>query len=62
MAVDSDLQIAQLHSYLKSFRFSAFKVCKELEDNNGQVLPVAKCKKHQQRSDSVKTHEFIQQV
>ena len=59
MAEHSDLQIAQ---FLKVARSFVFKVLKELKDKNGQISPVAKRKKHQQRSDSIRTPEFVQRV
>ena len=42
IAEHNDLQIAQ---FLKVARSFVFKVCKELEDNDGQISPVTKCKK-----------------
>ena len=51
------LQIAQ---FLRVAQFFVFKRRKELEDNNGQMSPVAKRKNHQQHSNSLRTHEFIQ--
>ena len=59
MAEHSNLQIVQ---FLKVTRSFVFKVHKELEDNDGQISPVTKRKKHHQCSDSIKTRKFIQQV
>ena len=53
------LQIAQ---FLKVARSFFLKVHKELENNDGQMSTVVKCKKHQQRSDRFRAHKFIQQV
>ena len=59
MAEHNGLQIAQFLNVTQSF---VFKVHKELDGNDGQIFLVTKCKKHQQRSDSIRTHKFIQQV
>lgn len=58
-AQHSDVEIAR---FLKVARSFVHKVRKELEASAGQVSPVAKRKKHSQRSDRVRTPQFVQQV
>ena len=55
----SDLEIA---NFLKVARSFVHKVRKELEASDGNVSPVAKRKKHCQRSDTTRTPEFIRHV
>ena len=59
MAQHTDLQIAQ---FLKVARSFVYKVRKELEVSDGKISAVAKRKKSQERSDSIRTPEFIQHV
>ena len=58
MAYPYNLKIAQ---FIKLAGFFVYKICKGLEDN-GQMPLVAKWKKNQQCSDSIRTHKFLQQV
>lgn len=55
----SDSEIANFFKVARSF---VFKVRNELKASGGDVLSVAKRKKHSKRSDVVRTAEFIQQV
>ena len=47
-----------LYNFLKSLDLLFLKVVK-CSDNNGHMFSVAKLKKHQQPSDTFRTHEFI---
>lgn len=58
-AEHSDVEIAR---FLKVARSFVNKVRKELEASGGDVLSVAKRKKHSQRSDIIRTQQFVQQV
>ncbi|XP_036359440.1 uncharacterized protein LOC118763794 [Octopus sinensis] len=55
----NDLEISR---FLKVARSFVYKVCKELETEDGNVSPVSKHKKHSKCSEIIRTHEFIQQV
>ena len=55
----SDLEISQ---FLKVARSFVYKVRQELEASDGNVESVAKRKKHEARSDRVRTLHFVQQV
>lgn len=55
----SDLEISQ---FLKVARSFVHKVRRELEAPDDDVENVAKRKKHERRSDSVRTPQFVQQV
>ena len=58
-AEHSDLEIAR---FLKVARSFVYKVRKELEEKNGDELVASKSKKHCQRSDSIRTPEFVKRV
>ena len=58
-AKHTDLEISNFLNVARSF---VYKVRMELEINDGNVSPVAKRKKHFQRSDAIRTPEFIQNV
>ena len=55
----SDLEISQ---FFKIARLFVHKVRRELEASDGNVGNVAKRKKHEARSDRVRTSHFVQQV
>ncbi|XP_052823177.1 uncharacterized protein LOC128247605 [Octopus bimaculoides] len=58
-AEHSDLEISQVLKVARSF---VYKVCMELETEDGNVSPVSKHKKHYKCSEIIRTPEFIQQV
>jgi len=55
----SDLKISR---FLKVARFFVNKVRRELEVSDGNVESVAKRKKHETRSDKIRTSQFVQKV
>ncbi|XP_014484223.1 PREDICTED: uncharacterized protein LOC106749367 [Dinoponera quadriceps] len=55
----SDLEISR---FLKVARSFVNKVRRELEASDGNVASVAKCKKHEARSDKFRTSQFVQKV
>jgi len=55
----NDLEISQFLKFARSF---VHKVRRELEATDGNVKSVAKHKKHEARSDRVKTSHFVQQI
>ena len=58
-AKHSDVEIARFLEVARSF---VHKVRKELEASSGDMSPVAKRKKASQRSDSIRTPQFVQRV
>ncbi|KPU74657.1 uncharacterized protein Dana_GF26712 [Drosophila ananassae] len=58
-AEHSDLEIS---TFLKVARSFVYKVRQELQSSGGNVKSTGKRKKHEQRSDCVKTPKFIEQV
>ena len=58
-AKHSNLEIAR---FLKVARSFVCKVRKELNENNGDELATSKRKQHCQRSDSLRTPEFVRRV
>ncbi|XP_014473452.1 PREDICTED: uncharacterized protein LOC106743775 [Dinoponera quadriceps] len=55
----SDLEISL---FLKVARSFVIKVRRELEASDGNVESIAKSKKHEARSDKVRTSQFVQKV
>ena len=58
-AKHSDLEISQYFNVARSF---VHKVRRELEASDGNVESVAKRRKHEPRSDTVRTLQFVQKI
>ncbi|KAM0736931.1 hypothetical protein ACS0PU_000024 [Formica fusca] len=58
-AKHTDLEISNFLNCARSF---VHKVRRELEASDGDTQSVAKRKKHEERSDTIRTTQFIQQI